>query len=89
MAWKVEDSQRELQDDHRAGDREASSRHFQRVAKTQELENLAALADRLCGLVVKVPDYTFRGPGSIHGATRFFLRSCGSGTGSTQPRDDN
>jgi hypothetical protein len=28
-------------------------------------------------------------PGLIPGATRFFLRSSGSGTGSTQPRDDN
>jgi hypothetical protein len=28
--------------------------------------------DRLCGLVVKVPGYRFRGPGSIPGATRFF-----------------
>jgi hypothetical protein len=46
-------------------------------------------AYRLCGLVVKVPDYRFRGPGSIPGATRFFLRSSGLGTGSTQPRDDN
>jgi hypothetical protein len=45
--------------------------------------------DRLCGLVVKVPGYRFRGPGSIPGATRFFLRSSESGTGSTQPRDDN
>jgi hypothetical protein len=27
--------------------------------------------DRLCGLVAKVPGYTFRGPGSIPGATRF------------------
>jgi hypothetical protein len=43
--------------------------------------------DRLCGLVVRVPDYRFRGPGSIPSATR--LRSSGSGTGSTQPRDDN
>jgi hypothetical protein len=32
--------------------------------------------------------YRFRGPGSISGAARFFLSS-GSGTGSTQPRDDN
>jgi hypothetical protein len=45
--------------------------------------------DRLCGLVVKVPDYRFRGPGSIPAASRFFVRSSGSGTGSTQPRDDN
>jgi hypothetical protein len=43
----------------------------------------------LCGLVVSVPGYRSRGPGSISGATRFFLRSSGSGTGSTQPHDDN
>jgi hypothetical protein len=36
---------------------------------------------RLCGLVVRVPGYRSRGPGSIPGATRFFLRSSGSGTG--------
>jgi hypothetical protein len=28
--------------------------------------------DRLCGLVVSVPGYRSRGPGSIPGATRFF-----------------
>jgi hypothetical protein len=27
--------------------------------------------DRLCGLVVRVPGYKSRGPGSIAGATRF------------------
>jgi hypothetical protein len=27
--------------------------------------------DRLCGLVVRVPGYKIRGPGSIPGATRF------------------
>jgi hypothetical protein len=42
-----------------------------------------------CGLVVRVSGYRFGGPGSIPGATRFFLRSSGAGTGSTQPRDDN
>jgi hypothetical protein len=30
------------------------------------------IIDRLSGLVVKVPGYRFRGPGSIPGATRFF-----------------
>jgi hypothetical protein len=45
--------------------------------------------DRLCGLVVRVPGYRSRNPGSIPGATRFFLRSSGSGLGSTQPREDN
>jgi hypothetical protein len=39
--------------------------------------------------MVSVPGYRFRGPGSIPGTTRFFLRSGGSGTGSTQPPDDN
>jgi hypothetical protein len=29
------------------------------------------LNDRLCGLVVRVPGYSSRGPGSIPGATRF------------------
>jgi hypothetical protein len=28
--------------------------------------------DRLCGLVVRVPGYKYRGPGSIHGVTRFY-----------------
>jgi hypothetical protein len=28
-------------------------------------------ADRLCGLVVRVPGYRSRGPGSILGTTRF------------------
>jgi hypothetical protein len=51
--------------------------------------NVVKNIDHLCDLVDKVPGYRFRGPGSIPGATRFFLRSNGSGTGSTQPRDDN
>jgi hypothetical protein len=29
------------------------------------------LVDRLCGLVVRVPGYRSKGPGSIPGATRF------------------
>jgi hypothetical protein len=44
---------------------------------------------RLCGLVVRVPGYGSRGPGSIAGTTRFFPRRRESGTGSTQPRFDN
>jgi hypothetical protein len=48
-----------------------------------------SINDRLCGVVVKVPGYRFRGPSSIPGTTRIFVRSSGSGTGSTQPRDDN
>jgi hypothetical protein len=32
---------------------------------------LIRMVDRLCGLVVRVPVYRFRGPGSIPGATKF------------------
>jgi hypothetical protein len=35
---KKENNQHDLQEGHRAGDREASSRDFQRVAKNQELD---------------------------------------------------
>jgi hypothetical protein len=44
--------------------------------------------DRLCGLVVRVPGYRSRGPGTIPSATDF-LTSCGPGTGSTEPREYN
>jgi hypothetical protein len=37
MDWEREDYQRELQEDHQAGDREASSRDFQRVADLVEV----------------------------------------------------
>jgi hypothetical protein len=47
------------------------------------------LSDRLCGLVVRVNGYRSRGPGFDSRALRDFLRSRGSGTGSTQPREDN
>jgi hypothetical protein len=39
---------------------------------------------RLCGLAVGVPGYRSRGPGFD---SRDFLRSSGSGTGSTHPRE--
>jgi hypothetical protein len=42
---------------------------------------VSQLVYRLCGLVVRVPGYRSRGPD--------FLRSSGSGTGSTQPREYN
>jgi hypothetical protein len=32
---------------------------------------------RLCGLLVRVPGYSSRGPGSIPGATKFFLEIMG------------
>jgi hypothetical protein len=35
------------------------------------LNSVSKHVDRLCGLVVSVPGYRSRGPGSIPGATRF------------------
>jgi hypothetical protein len=43
--------------------------------------------DRLCGPVVRVLGYRSGGPGSIPGTTR--KKISGSGTGSTQPRENN
>jgi hypothetical protein len=63
--------------------------YTQQVGIFQDLRSLYLNTDRLCGLVVEVPGYSYRGSGSIPGATRFFLKSSVSGTGSTQPRDDN
>jgi hypothetical protein len=46
-----------------------------------------ATQDRLCGLVVRVPGYRSRGPGSILGATTFSEEWIWKG--STQPREYN
>jgi hypothetical protein len=54
-----------------------------------DIRSLIDVLDCPSGLVVKVLGYIYRGPGLIPGATILFLRSNGSGTGSTQPRDDN
>jgi hypothetical protein len=58
------------------------------VLSSVNLVLITRFIDRLCALLGRVPGYRLRGLSSIPGTTNF-LRSSGSGTGFTQPRQYN
>jgi hypothetical protein len=57
------------------------------VAHIRKIRFFLQMFDRFCGLVVTVTGYRSIGPG--FDSLPDFLRSSGSGTGSTQPREYN
>jgi hypothetical protein len=53
------------------------------------IPHFESVLDCVCGLAVRVRDYRSRDPGDCFPALQDFLRSSGSGTGSTQPLEYN
>jgi len=68
-------------------------KHWSRAAHIRSLRpeirlgNIVYKLIRLCGLVVRVSGYGYRGPGFDSPPLPDFLSNSGSGTGSAQPRE--
>ena len=54
----------------------------------KKIEEYRELSDRLVGIVVSMSDYHSRGSGFDSRLDHEFFSYLGSGTGSTQPRED-
>jgi hypothetical protein len=63
-------------------------RCFRSLPVTLKLAVTEEYNDRLCGLVVRVSGYRSRGAWFDFRIYKVFLRSRGSGTGSSQPREE-
>jgi hypothetical protein len=67
----------------------ANKTKFSHIMIVINYKNTKKKYDRLCGLVVRDTGYKSRGPRNRLPALPDFLRSSWSGTGSTQPYEDN
>jgi hypothetical protein len=57
--------------DFKAGKWHMTAATFTHVTTVEFLGEVFSVGDRLCDLLVRVPGYRSRGPGSIPGLTRF------------------